>query len=72
MELQTTDKEKTLEAKDNGEMGTAAGAMDESRTYQLVKTGALVSVWICFVSAFLLMTLTHVVTDSCFWLLHIV
>ena len=58
MELQTTDKEKTVETKDTAEMGTAAGAVEESRTYQLVKTGALVSVWICFVSGLLLMTLT--------------
>ena len=59
MELQTIDKEKTLETKGNGEIGAAAGAMEESRTYQLVKTGALVCVWICFVSAFLLMLLTQ-------------
>ena len=57
MELQTIEKDKTLETKDNGQVGTAV--VEESRTYQLVKTGALVSVWICFVSAFLLMMLTQ-------------
>ena len=54
MELQTIEKENTLETKGNGEVGTAAGAMEESRTYQLVQTGALVCVWVCFVSAFFL------------------
>ena len=50
MELQTIEKDKTLETKGNGEVGTVV--VEESRTYQLVKTGALVCVWVCFVSAF--------------------